>query len=240
MVPNELPDDYIGKSCHRKTTDDFWRAVSKEDYAIDLRGELQAWGDELGAPVYGPQDAHWSDEGGVTMAKALAEKLRPGISTTWKTTSTAPWRVPADIPPLIGPPLIGRTGVTEGRSYSLMPDGKRDQTRQKVGDFISPPLRLNTASGPGTYGLSVGLLSDSFTYRALPYLVASFGDMTVWHHNSIVADQGKATGQMLADNSVVAIEVVERTLVAGSGRFGVLSPPVIDNILHELSQRPIR
>jgi alginate O-acetyltransferase complex protein AlgJ len=142
--------------------------------------------------------------------------------------------VAADIPP-----LIGRNGVTDGRSYSIMPDGQRDQARQNVGDFVSPPLHLSSASGPGTYGLSVGLLSDSFTYRALPYLTAAFGDMTVWHHNSIASDEGKAAGRLLADNSVVAIEVVERTLVAGPSRFGLLSPQLIGNIVNELAQRPI-
>jgi alginate O-acetyltransferase complex protein AlgJ len=184
--------------------------------------------------VYGPQDAHWSDEGGVAMAGVLAEWLRPGITSTWQTKPGDKWTVAADIPP-----LIGRTGVTEGRYYSIMPDGQRDQTRYTFTDFAEP-LRLISASGTGTYGLGVGLLSDSFTYRALPYLAASFGDMTIWHHNSVVRDEGRQTGRMLADNSVVAIEVVERTLVAGPGRFGLLGPKVLDNVINEISQRPIR
>jgi alginate O-acetyltransferase complex protein AlgJ len=234
MAQANLPDEYIGKACHTEASNEFWRRVSAENYVIDLRGSLREWAAQTGAPVYGPQDAHWSDEGGVAMAGALAERLRPGIRSTWKIAPSTPWKVAADIPA-----LIGRSGVTEGRFYSIMPDGRNDRTRQKVGDFTEP-LRLTTASGTGTYGLSVGLLSDSFTYRALPYLSAAFGDMTIWHHNSIVQDEGRSTAKMLADNSVVAIEVVERTLVAGPRRFGLLSPPVLDNVIAEMSQRPIR
>jgi alginate O-acetyltransferase complex protein AlgJ len=232
MVPGRLPDDYPGKDCRSKVGDDFWHRVDGEDYMLDLRPELRAWANKLGAPIYGPQDAHWSDEGGVTMAQALAEKLRPGISTTWKVDAGADWQVAADIPP-----LIGETGQTKGRFYSIMPDGKRDQTRQVPTDYTMP-LPLNTASGPGTYGFGVGMLSDSFTIRSLRYLAASFGDMTVLHHNSIQRDGGVAAAQMLANESVVVVEVAERTLV--SGNFELTIPDVVAKIVGALSARPIR
>ncbi|WP_158879952.1 alginate O-acetyltransferase AlgX-related protein [Amycolatopsis anabasis] len=228
MVPEHLPDDYVGKDCHQKTVTEFWNRVAGEDYMLDLRAQLRDWGVRNGAPVYGPLDAHWSDEGAVTATRAVAEKLRAGISATWRVEPGANWKVPADLPP-----LIGRSGQTTGRHYELMPDGNRDQTRPMPSDF-STPLRLDTASGPGTYGLSVGLLGDSFTIRTLPYLTAAFRNMTVLHHATVAEDQGKAAGQMFAGSNVVVLEVAERSLVRGN--VGAINPPALDTILQSLSR----
>ncbi|GAA5158370.1 alginate O-acetyltransferase AlgX-related protein [Amycolatopsis dongchuanensis] len=227
VVPDHLPDDYAGKDCHQAGIQDFWRRIDQVDYTVDLRAGLRDWGAQLGKPVYGPLDAHWSDEGGVLMARALAEKLRHGISTTWRVEPGQPWTQPADLPP-----LIGKSGETTGRSYQVLPDGERNQVHPTSTDF-STPLHLNTTSGPGTYGLGVGLLSDSFTIRALPYLAAAFGDLTVLHHNAVEADQGRLAGQVLKQKSVVVLEVAERSLARGT--VPVLSPAVVDNILKGLA-----
>lgn len=232
VVPEHLSGDTPGLDCMRATTEEFWRAVSAEDYIVDLRPDLEWWESRLGAPVYGPVDAHWSDEGGVSMAKGLVERLSPGTAKGWRVEPGSPWRVPADLPP-----LLGRTGETAGRHYLVMPDGARNQARGVPGDFTAP-LNLSTASGPGTYPGRVGLLGDSFTYRALRYLAAAFQDITVFTHNSIPRDDGRTAGDILADKEVVAVEVAERTLV--SGNFGLLKPQVVDNIVGTLSARPLR
>jgi acetyltransferase AlgX (SGNH hydrolase-like protein) len=232
MVPGHLPDNFAGKDCHDKIANDFWRLMTAENYVLDLRPGLRAWGAKLGAPIYGPQDAHWSDEGGITMAQMLAERLRSGISADWQIEPGAAWQVPADLPL-----LINQTGRTDGRFYSIKPDGKRDETRQVPTDYTNP-LKLNTASGPGTYGFGVGMLSDSFTIRALRYLTAAFGDMTVLHLDSVSHDDGAAAARMLGDNSIVVFEVAERTLV--SGDYPLLAPNVTDKIASTLAARPIR
>lgn len=227
MVPEHLPADYLGKACHDAMTTEFWRMVDGENYILDLRDQLHGWGNRLGAPVYGPLDAHWSDEGAVTMVRAVAEKLRAGISAGWRITPTGPWQIPADLPP-----LIGRSGFTGGTHYALMPDAQRDQTKNEPSDFTTP-LHLNTASGPGTYGLGVSLLGDSFTIRTLPYLAASFVNMTVLHSGTADHDRGNAISQVLATSDVVVFEVAERSLVRGS--MSVLNSPALDNILKKLS-----
>jgi SGNH hydrolase-like domain, acetyltransferase AlgX len=232
MVPARLPDDYPGKECLNRATDEFWRRMTAENYIVDLRPSLRGWAAKLGEPIYGPQDAHWSDEGGVTMARDLAERLRPGISAGWTVEAGANWNVAADIPP-----LIGRTGRTEGRFYSISPDGKKDQTRN-VGTEYTSPLIVDSATGPGTYGFGVGMLSDSFTIRALRYLAGTFGDLTVLHHKSLLPDGGVGAGKMLAGKSVVVIEVAERTLM--SGDLPALNPDVVGNITRELAARSIR
>ncbi|MFD9888594.1 hypothetical protein ACFWY9_04600 [Amycolatopsis sp. NPDC059027] len=227
VVPENLPDAYIGKDCHTAMAAEFWRMVdARQDYILDLRGQITSWGAGKGQPIYGPQDAHWSDEGSVIMARSVAEKLRPGISATWKVTPTAGWQVPADLPP-----LIGRSGTTSGTHYALMPDGTQDMTRPTPPDYTTP-LHLNTASGPGTYGLNVALLGDSFTIRTLPYLAASFRNLTALHASTADRDQGAAASAVLAPSNVVVLELAERSLVRGT--VALLDKPGLDNILGRL------
>jgi alginate O-acetyltransferase complex protein AlgJ len=229
MAPQYLPDNFVGKSCLESMTARFWQAMDGEDYVLDLRSQLADWGNRLGAPVYGPQDAHWSDEGGIVMTRALAEKLRPGISSTWQVTPTSPWEVTADLPP-----LIGRSGTTSGTHYAIKPDGRHDQTRPTPSDFMTP-VHLDTAKGPGTYGLNVGLLGDSFTIRTMPYLAAAFRDLTALHYSTAEQDHGAAAADLVASSNVVVLEVAERSLVRG-GMAVLDSPGAMDTIVGRLGQ----
>lgn len=233
MVPQYLPDSFPGKQCLASSTTAFWQAMSRLSYVVDLRATLRTWGQQLGAPVYGPQDAHWSDEGGVAMARGLAERLLPGISRGWVIQPGASWQQPADLPP-----LIGQSGTTSGRHYAILPDGVHDQTHPVPTNYDAAPVHFGTASGPGTFGLGVGLIADSFTIRAAPYLASVFGDMKVVHEVFLEHDDGAAVGQMLASESVVAVEVAERTLV--TGQYDLLDPAVESTILGQLASHPIR
>lgn len=232
VVPEYLPDDYLGKECAQKVSDEFWRRVSAETGAIDLRDELRAWGDKLGHPVYPKLDGHWTDEGGIVLANRLAQAVAPGTSQGWRIAPVRPWEGPADLPP-----LIGHSGVVHGYNYALMPDGLTDQTRDIPFDF-SRPTTLSTASGPGTVRESVGYLGDSFTLRALRYLAASFGNLTALHYGTVDQDLGRSAGKMLADNEVVAVQIVERTLASGNSLL--LNPAVVDGIVAQLADRPLR
>jgi alginate O-acetyltransferase complex protein AlgJ len=233
VVPQYLPADFPGRACHSATTTQFWHAITGEDYVLDLRADLGARGRQLGTPVYGPQDAHWSDEGGVIMTQRLAERLRPGISGPWRIVPGASWQQPADLPP-----LIGLTGTTVGRHYSILPDGTTDQTHDVPTDYNVAPLHFDSAAGPGTYGLPVGLLADSFTIRAARYLASVFGDLTITQTTDVEHDNGVDVGRALVSDTAVVIEVAERTLV--SGQFDLLNPAVQDNIVSELAAHPIR
>ncbi|HET9144326.1 MAG TPA: hypothetical protein VFO68_33535, partial [Actinophytocola sp.] len=232
MVPGYLPDRYVGQDCVRRMTDEFWRRLTSEGFVLDLRSALRTWAERIGRPVYPPLDAHWGDEGGLVMAQAMAEELRPGISDSWVISPGAPWLVPGDLPP-----LIGRKGDISGRYYAISPGGLADQTRNLPSDFTHP-MQLNTASGPGTIAEPVGLLADSFTIRALRYLAAAFSDLTVLHYKNSEQDRGREAGEMLASKDVVAVELVERTVV--SGNSVMLKPDVVDGIVSVLSQRPRR
>jgi alginate O-acetyltransferase complex protein AlgJ len=231
IVPEYLPDSYIGKDCSTQVTEEFWRRLRTETGAIDLRADLHAAGRKLGMPVYPVLDGHWSDEGGLVLTRVLAETIRPGVSKGWTIEPSQPWQVPGDIPP-----LLGHKGTVNGMYYSLKPDGQRDRTREQSANFMTPRL-LNTTSGPGTIGEQVGYLGDSFSIRALRYLSATFSQLTVMHYGDSSKDSGRAAGEMLANNRYVVFEIVERTL--GSGNSVLLRQEVIDGIVDELKSKPV-
>ncbi|HEX4724637.1 MAG TPA: hypothetical protein VH333_19115, partial [Pseudonocardiaceae bacterium] len=160
-------------------------------------------------------------------------QLRPGISGSWRVVPGATWEVPADLPA-----LIDRTGTTDGRYYSILPDGVHNMTFPQPTDYNTTTLHFDGASGLGTYGLGVGLLADSFTIRATRYLASVFGDLTIMQTTSVDHDDGVAVGNMLAANSVVVVEVAERTLVGGE--FDLLSPDVQNTVFGILDAHPIR
>jgi len=232
LYPEHLPADLPGRECHREVVDEFWAAVSGEDYVLDVREDLEDWGERLGAPVYGPVDAHWGEEGGVVMARRVAEALQPGITASWRVDEGPAWQAAADLPP-----LIGRTGTTTGLSYAIRPDGRTDQTRDAPREFTTP-VRLTTATGPGTYQPRVGLLGDSFTIRSTKYLGSAFRDVTIAHLSGLAPDRGRSLGRVLGENSAVVVEVAERSLV--NGTLGLLNPVIVDNLVAELKARPIR
>lgn len=232
MVPEHLPDQHADRDCVTKVTEEFWRHVAGSDFTIDLRGELHAWSAQLGRPIYPRLDAHWTDEGGVLMARSLAEAAQPGITGGWKISAAAPWRVPADLPP-----LIGRKGDNQGHFYAIRPDGERDQTRELESTFKTP-LRITSEQTEGKVDRKVGLLADSFTIRALRYLSAAFSDMTVLHYGSVLEDNGAFAANMLAEHEVVAFEAAERILVPQGSEL--LSPQVVDTVIMKLLERPLR
>ncbi|HEX2132484.1 MAG TPA: hypothetical protein VHH15_13090, partial [Actinophytocola sp.] len=101
VVPEYLPDHYVGQACAEEVTEELWRRLTELD-AVDLRSELRAWGERLGRPVYPRLDAHWSDEGGIVLTNRLAQAVEPGVSEGWKVDPVDSWETSADLPPLIG------------------------------------------------------------------------------------------------------------------------------------------
>ncbi|GAA3460455.1 hypothetical protein ACFFSW_19930 [Saccharothrix longispora] len=231
VVPEHLPEEFYGRDCALERTDQFWRRIGRDAGAVDLRAELRQWGDRTGAPVYPRLDGHWSDEGALVMTRNLAEAVRPGTTTTWAYERTEPWTVAGDLPP-----LIGRSGQISGDHYALKPDGTTNTVRDVPFDFATP-LPLASPATPGTVDRSVGMLGDSFSIRAVPYLNAAFQDLTLLHYGKVDQDGGRQAGRVLADHEVVAVEIVERTLQ--SGNCILLQPEVVRGITAELAARPL-
>ena len=231
MAPEHLPADYLGRDCASRARAEFWRRVVTEAGAIDLRPTLAEIAQRKGSPVYYPADTHWSQEGGVAMTYALADRVQPGITRTWQVApaGSVPW--PDDISP-----LIGRHGEHMIPTYSLAPAGQADRTRPITSDF-RVPLRLTSAPAAGTVGQPVRMIADSFTQFASRYLAATFTDITIVHPDT-VGTAPRSAGELLAGGKVVVLEVAERNLLGGTSP--ILLQPVITEIARQLSQHPAR
>jgi len=230
MVPENLPENYVGAECADLATDEFWRRVIPETDAIDLRPPLHDSAERKGAPVYYPADTHWSHEGGLVLAYALANELSPGVTRTWQIAPTGdiPW--PDDISP-----LIGRSSERRIDTYSLAPDGMIDRAQHAVSDFRIP-RELRSTPVSGTVDAPVRMMADSFTQFASGYLAAGFTDISIMHLET-AGETPKRAGMFLARGDVVVVEVAERHLVSGSSP--ILLQPVIEAIRAELAKQPV-
>ncbi|TCO64582.1 alginate O-acetyltransferase AlgX-related protein [Actinocrispum wychmicini] len=229
MVPDHLPDNYVGKSCAAKAGQEFWLRMMREAGAIDLRPGLLATA--ATEPLYTKTDSHWTFDGALVMAKVLAEQIQPGVTDTWQVAPGREVTREGDIPP-----LIGRTGQLTVRTLELAPDGQFTAGHD-VNSAFATPLRLVRSPGVGVVDPKVAVLADSFTQPVLPFLAAGFANTTVIHVDTAQRDP-RQTGDLLAEQDVVVLEGVERTLVSGNNP--ILSPGVIDRIGAQLAAHPRR
>jgi len=229
MVPEHLPVSYLGRDCSVRARDEFWRRVAAETGAIDLRPALAEITRHKGAPIYYPADTHWSQEGGLVMTYAMADRVYSGITRTWQVTpaGSIPWS--DDISP-----LIGRSGERTIPIYSLAPDGQQDRVRSIASDFRMP-LSLTAAPTVGTVDQPVRMIADSFTQFASRYLAAAFTDITIVHPETVAAAPGPA-GELLSGGKVVVLQVAERNLLSGASP--ILLQPVITELSNQLARHP--
>ncbi|MGH3752494.1 MAG: alginate O-acetyltransferase AlgX-related protein [Pseudonocardiaceae bacterium] len=227
MAPEHLPAEYLGRDCAARARDEFWRRVGAETGAIDLRPALAEVARRKGSPVYYPADTHWSQEGGLTMTYALADRVQSGITRTWQVAAagSTPW--PDDISP-----LIGRSSEHALPVYSLAPAGQADRTRWIASDF-RVPLSLTSAPAAGTVDQPVRMIADSFTQFASRYLAAAFTDITIVHPETVAAAP-RPTGELLAAGKVIVLQVAERNLLSGTSP--ILLHPVITDLTDYLTQ----
>ncbi|MGH3993936.1 MAG: alginate O-acetyltransferase AlgX-related protein, partial [Pseudonocardiaceae bacterium] len=180
-VPQHLPARYAGQDCARAATAEFWRRAVTEAGALDLRHDLRKAA-TTGPPIYHRLDTHWTDLGSLTMVRALAEQIQPGVTSRWAARPERPGAYDADLPR-----LIGRTGRAEMQQYSLAPDGRRDRTRPVETD-LRAAVRYQSPPGPGMVTEPVAMLTDSFSLSASRYLDATFSDLQVIYYSSAVTD----------------------------------------------------
>jgi alginate O-acetyltransferase complex protein AlgJ len=231
VVPEFLPDTYVGKSCAAAASTEFWQRATTELGAIDLRSGLQKITEAGGGPPYRRLDTHWDDRGALLMVRRLADTIEPGTTSTWKVEPERIEQFRADLPK-----MIGREGHADVQMYSLAPDGQRDRTRHPAGDLRNP-LRMESSVTDGMVTRSVGILSDSFMLPATRYLPAAFSDVDVAFYLTLDSEQSPAL-DVITDNDVVVVEVVERNLASGAAE--VTDPDVVDRIAAHLAAHPRR
>jgi len=230
MVPQYLPGRYVGSECAKQAREEFWRRAVGTAGAVDLRPALELAAVRRGAPVYGRADTHWTYEGGLAMTRAVAEAVRPGVTAAWRATPAAVVKRPADL--LL---LTGRRVEYPLQTYDLATDGTTIRSRPVPGDFRTP-TKLSQPAGKGVVAAKAGMIADSFTLFAAPYLAGGFGELTLLHVDAVGADP-RAAAAMLAESEVVVFQAVERSLIGGINPM--LSPQAISIIGAELAKRPV-
>lgn len=225
-----LPPDYPGRDCAQAGTREFWAQVTGRAGAVDLRGPLEELSSRA-EPVYHPLDTHWTDRGALLLTTVLAERIAPGSTITWTIASGGIVQSQADLPR-----LIGRSGVNSFEQYSLAPSGDQDRTGPHVTDFRQPVF-IGSREVPGVVSEPVALLADSYSQSAARYLQAGFADVALISYETIAGDPARL-GDIIAERSVVVLEVVERNLAAGA--VPMLESGALDAISAELAARPLR
>jgi hypothetical protein len=168
------------------------------------------------------------------MTYALADRLKPDVTSTWvsKPRETQSW--PADIVL-----LLNSTKYRTLRRYSLAPDGKSDRTQYVASDFRVPLRLVQPASStptPGVVTEPVGLIADSFTQFASPFLGAGFKDLMIVHPETMAQNTLQNATNLLVDRDVITVELAERNIAGGGSPL--LQDSVIDTISKVLAQNP--
>ncbi|MFC5285472.1 hypothetical protein ACFPM7_00255 [Actinokineospora guangxiensis] len=229
MVPQFLPETYVGSDCAKSVSEVFWRDTVPKTGGVDLRESLRAVADD--DVLYTKVDSHWTPGGALVMVRAIAEGIQPGVTGSWRVGSGDLLTAKGDIPL-----LIGREETATVRHYDLLPDGRTVRSRPVNKQFLEP-LPLTQAPGDGVVGNRVAMVADSFSLSATPYLAGAFADVTVVHADS-VGRRAVDLARFFADRDVVVVQAVERSLV--SGRNGLLEDGVVEEVERVLAADPIR
>jgi len=167
------------------------------------------------------------------MTYALGQAITPGSTTNWRAApdGVRPW--PADLAR-----VLGRTEQRQLPTYSLSTDGGADRTRYIASDFRSP-LHLTQPDGArpvGSIAPKVGIVADSFTQFATPYLAATCQDVTIVHGDTVADSNEAQLAEMFADRDVVTFEFVERSVTGGSS--SLLRDQTIGELANALARHP--
>lgn len=226
VLPEHLPDTYAGKECVTRLADGSWRRIAQAG-AIDLRDELRA----AGSAAYFPHDTHWTFVGGYLMTKAIAEQVRPGVTSRWQQTPGEPWSGTTDLSR-----MIGRPAVDSAQRFGLAPDGLSDRAKPYRSDFRSTLMIRSTTVVPGMITEPTFMVADSFAQFGTSYLAAAFETVVITHLENLQRN-ADAVIQHMVDSKVVVFEVVERNLLGGISPLS--DSGVIDQISAAIAAHPV-
>lgn len=231
MVADYLPARYFGKDCAQTARDQFWRDIVTNPSMLDLRAALREAEKRTGTSAYSKTDSHWTHDGSLVVAKAVAEAVKPGTTKTWKTEKVATHDRPGDLSA-----LLGRQTTDPVPNYSIATDG--DNGRDMPPPFSDrDPKHLTQDPARGVLTMKAGVVGDSFGYYSAPYVAAAFTDVRIQHVEGATKDP-HALGRLLAETEVVVVIAAERNLVGGV--YPMFKPAAVEAISAELAAKPRR
>lgn len=229
MVPQFLPSSYPGKDCQQAAEGPTWSQLDAAD-AMDLRPELRAIEKQLGRPVYTPADTHWTDEGGLSLTRNVAEAVQPGVTKTWRSPAIGSYTGSADLPK-----LLGKSGTKTSVLYNLYPDGVTNRAGPIVTE-IETPSQHTEPPITGTVDKKTLIYGDSFSIASSRYLTGAFSNLTMLAYSTTKTTAQQAADQFV-DAQVVVLETVERSVSGGALPF--FDDGFIDRLRTALAQHPV-
>ncbi|WP_309110071.1 hypothetical protein [Saccharothrix sp.] len=231
MVADYLPSRYFGKDCAQTARDQFWRDIVTNPSTLDLRPGLREAEKREGRSAYSKTDSHWTHDGSLVVAEAVAEAVEPGTTKTWQTKQVATHDRPGDLSA-----LLGRQTTDPVPNFSIAPDGDNGRVMPPpFGD--RDPKHLTQDPGRGVLSMKAGVVGDSFGYYSAPYVAAAFTDVRIQHVEGAAKDP-HALGRLLAETDVVVVIAAERNLVGGV--YPMFRPAAVEAISAELAAKPRR
>jgi hypothetical protein len=159
-----------------------------------------------GEQPYWKTDTHWSPTGGAIYARAVADRLEPGLGARLGLTSRRE-TFAGDLSAMLGLNLPETALVTTVETGTVHLD-PFDQKRVKAGVYYGRQ-HWTTRPAKGLVPGKTVLLGDSFDYYAMESLRPLFADGTFLWVNSTPED--KVVTQIAASDTVV-LEVVQRAV----------------------------
>lgn len=227
MVPEKLPDTFVGKQCSRKASEELYKKVDGKQ--LDLRQPLKDEAQKLGRPIYAQHDTHWEHEGALIMLRALAEAAQPGITKSWTLTKGPTGETPADLST-----MLGRNDKRPFQTYELRPDGQKVRSKFTQ-DFYTylEPTRFAQPAESGMVGKRASFFGDSFGFVATPYFAGAFADITLLH-TDVAEKNVQVVARTMVESDVVIFEGVERSLRGGTNKL--LQTEAVDALIAELAK----
>lgn len=220
MVPQELPADFLGKSCMEQGKQRFWAELRSNPPtgSVGLRAALEAQQRRTGSTLYRHLDSHWDQRAAATYAEQIVKRIDPGLLETTTVQPTGPVQVSGDLSVIAGQP---RKETIAG--YAVVRPGV---TAQSTGGVL-----IASTTGAPVFQPDVLILGDSFTDNARAALAPFFAHATITQPAEAGASPGGLIGQ-IRSSKVVVYEVVERTV--DGGQIPLLDPAFLDRLSQAL------
>lgn len=211
VVPDHLPETYLGKKCSTQRKAELWDRLDRGDLGpqyLDMRRVLEHRQAADGKPVYFRSDSHWTSVGRVLFAREALNRLSPGLYRDSDLVDIGTRTRSGDL----GRQLGDRREDTLD-FWELHPPGVTsretavEESRWKVAHY-----RATGPPGARLFAPPTVLMGDSFSVESIGAFRPYFADLTFAHRELWPAKRIP----VLRDARVVVVEVVERVFTGDS------------------------
>lgn len=236
VVPEYLPETYLGKRCSAQRKTELWDRLNRGDLGpeyLDMRRVLEQRQAAEGQPIYFTSDSHWTSLGRVLFARAVIDRLEPGLSKETDVVDTGVKTRSGDLARMLGDPREDSTTIWElHRPGVLSRVDAVDESRIKIAHY-----RATSGGGARLFASPTVLMGDSFGFESVGAFRPYFADLTFGHRELWPAKRIP----VLRDSRVVVLEVVERVFT-GDSTSSPSSSLLDEGFLDELSRQlpPVR